>query len=160
MLQLLVRGSIVALLAFGGAACSLSADAARDEDGTITESAEVDAFNVRPGDCFDMPDGLLIESVAAVPCTEPHDSQAFRAFDITGFESLPSETEIEDLVIEGCLGAHFEDFVGVPYELSALSVTWLEPTEETWDRVDDREILCIITNEAAMLTSDARNSSV
>ena len=143
----------------GAVACG-GADADRDEAGAIVEEAEVDAFNVRAGDCFNMPDGISVESVTASPCTEPHDSQAFRLFEITGFEVLPTSTEMEKIVIDGCLGDYFTNFVGVPYEDSALELTWFEPSDDTWDQLDDREIVCIVTNEAADMTSDAKGSNL
>ena len=149
----------VGLLSLGAVACG-GADADRDEAGEIVEEADVDAFNIRAGDCFNMPDGVEVESVAAAPCTEPHDSQAFRLFDITGFDALPTATEMEDIVIDGCLGDYFTNFVGVPYQESVLELTWFEPTEDTWSKLDDREIVCIVTNRAEVMTSDAEGSNI
>ncbi len=149
----------IGLLSLGAVACG-GADADRDEAGEIVSEAEVDAFNVRAGDCFNMPDGISVESVAAAPCTEPHDSQAFRLFEITGFDALPTSTEMEKVVIDGCLGDYFTNFVGVPYDESVLELTWFEPSPDTWDQLDDREIVCIVTHPEEVMTVDASGSNL
>ena len=52
----------------------------RDETGAIVAEGNVDAFQMRVGDCFD--DGSTfdddnVDSVPGVPCTNPHDNEVY-----------------------------------------------------------------------------------
>ena len=40
----------------------------------------------------------------------------------------------------------FEPFVGMSYEASVYDYMIITPTPESWDEVDDREVLCALTS--------------
>jgi hypothetical protein len=108
---------------------------------TVAGPAEADVFSLGVGDCLveETPDGE-VQSLPVVPCDQPHASEIYYLHIIEA-DGLPAAAEMESIARDECL-PQFETFVGVPYEESALLVTWLEPTQASWD-TGDRELLCI-----------------
>ncbi|MDA3040977.1 MAG: hypothetical protein O3C27_15900 [Actinomycetota bacterium] len=66
---------------FGGAN-AFDANTTRDESGEIVEAGGLGVFAMEVGDCFQVPIEDLVQSVEAVPCTEPHDAQVYAKFDM------------------------------------------------------------------------------
>lgn len=125
----------------------------RDDDGTVVEgNDDASAFDVAVGDCLGEPDGTgdVVETVPILPCTESHTYEAYSAFQIDDgdFPGLDAITAQAD---QGCVDA-FEDFVGVSYESSMLEFTYYYPTEESWNGLGDREVLCLVFDPAGDVT--------
>ena len=118
-------------------------DVDRDSSGAIVGGGNVDAFNVRVGDCFNDSSAFNDEvtSVPGVPCAEPHDNETFAVFNLN-LTSYPDEDTMGDLAYESCL-ERFQPFVGKDYESSTLEITTMYPTIESWGQ-DDREVVCAV----------------
>jgi hypothetical protein len=117
----------------------------RDESGAIVGAGDVDAFEIRLGDCFN--DGSStgaeeISSIDGVPCSEPHDNEVYALVNLTQ-ASFPGEEAMESLAFEACL-KKFEAFVGKDYESSSLDIFPIYPTRESWNELDDREVVCAL----------------
>jgi hypothetical protein len=127
-----------------------SGDADRDEDtGQVTESANIDIFALKLGDCtMDSGTGQL-EDIDVGPCDQPHDMEVYH--EIT-MEDGEFSDEAVDAASEECIGDAYTTFVGVGYQDSALQVTTITPTQQTWDELNDRVIQCIIFDEAGQTT--------
>jgi len=115
----------------------------RDDAGQIASEGAVDVFQIRIGDCFnDRTDASEISSVGGIPCDSPHDNEIYdRTLAPQG--EFPGEESITDIASQYCL-ANFEAFVGASYQDSLLNMTYLYPTQESWNSVGDREIFCIV----------------
>lgn len=138
--------------------CSAGPD--RDDSGVITESGELDAFSIKVGDCLNNPtaSGEEFESVAAVPCAEPHDLEAYALFDLPDGD-LPAEPSLGDQAAEGCLDA-FRKYVGVDYQDSIYEVLWFNPTPESWEQ-GDQEIVCLAADaNGAKLSTGVKGSGL
>jgi hypothetical protein len=64
-----------------------SFQADRDSEGAIVSEGQIDAFNIRVGDCFNdavAPTGQDYElsNVNGLPCSEPHDNEVYAVFDM------------------------------------------------------------------------------
>ena len=129
----------------------------RDDTGAIVAEGSVDAFNMRVGDCFD--DGSTfddseVNSVAGIPCAQPHDNEVYALFDVTQ-TSFPGEA-IAEIAHEGCL-ARFEGFVGKDYDSSQLDIATLYPSRESWQQQNDREVVCVVYDmDANKLTGSVK----
>ncbi len=139
---------IVVLLALGAAACSSTAnddESTRNDAGEIVEAGDVGVLALGTGDCFDDPAGdeTEVASVAAMPCDQPHDNQAYAVFDLPDGDWLGSEVVVE-AAFNGCL-ERFEAAIGESYEVSPLDILPLYPTEASWD-AGDREVVCAVYN--------------
>jgi len=135
---------LAAVLGFGIYGAVTDAD--RDGSGAIIGEGSVDAFNVRVGDCFnDYSTSSFndeVSSVPGVPCSEPHDNETYAVFDV----SISSYPESEDVMAEIAHNAcveRFDSFVGRDYESSALDISTLFPTAQSWKQ-NDREVVCAV----------------
>ena len=123
-----------------------------------TACTQGNVFSLEVGQCFNDPDETgEISDVAIVDCAEPHNNEVFHLFDIAG-DDFPGNAAVVDIAREGCVEA-FDAFVGTPYLDSEFEVFPIYPTEDSWNRGDDREVVCALfdltTNES---TGTARNS--
>jgi hypothetical protein len=134
-----------------------SGDADRDEDtGQVTESASIDIFALKLGDCkMESPSGL-IQDADVVPCDEPHDEEVFH--EITMDDGEYSLSAIEAASQE-CIGDVYTRFVGISYDLSTLEVYPITPTEETWEQYDDRIVQCVISDPAGQTTGSLEGAA-
>lgn len=153
----LAGAAVIGGVAIFGGVTAMGDETVRDDSGAIVESGGVGVFAIKYGDCLVAPLDGEVQSVEGVPCTEPHDSQAYDAFDLTGFTSFPGDA-LEEPAFQGCID-RYEAFVGVPYEDSTLYATFLSPTASGWAE-GDREIQCLVVPETGMISFDARGSGV
>ncbi|PVE92053.1 septum formation family protein [Microbacterium sp. TPD7012] len=154
---LMLAGTAVALsIALSGCSAINSilgggaGDADRDQEtGQVTESANIDVFALKVGDCKMSSATGLIEAVDVVPCEEPHDEEVYHEFSM---EDGEFSEEAVDAATEGCIGDAFTTFVGVVWDESALDVYPITPTKDTWDQLNDRVIQCVISDPAGPVT--------
>jgi len=134
--------AVYAIAALGFGIYGAVTDVDRDDSGAIIGGGTLDAFQVHLGDCFNDPDFDADEysSLPGVPCTDPHDNEAFAVFDLT--LSSYSEYDIADISEASCVD-RFEAYVGRDYESSSLDVVTMYPSAESWDQ-SDREVVCAL----------------
>jgi hypothetical protein len=133
------------------------ADADRDEEtGQVTESANIDVFSLKVGDCKMSSASGLIEAVDVIPCTEPHDEEVYYEFAMEDGEFSDADV---DAATEQCVGDAFTSFVGVAWDSSTLEVYPITPTQETWDQLNDRIIQCVISDPAGPTTGSLAGSA-
>jgi hypothetical protein len=137
--------ALVALVGMVLAGCSLIAggQTPRDPSGTPTATAKVSAFDIRVGDCLDDATvGTATATTQIVPCTGPHDSEAFAEFTVTG-DKYPGDDKLQAQAQSDCGGTAFAQFVGIASSDSNLQVSYYLPTSDTWAG-GDRKITCTI----------------
>ena len=156
---------VYVLIGLGVFAYKVSTDVDRDETGTIVGEGNVDAFNIKLGDCFNETASLAgdepgeVSSLPGTPCSGPHDFEVFAAFDVDHAD-FPGTDEMGNIALETCL-THFEGFVGLPYESSVLEITSLYPTAESWARQNDREVICALFDmNGEKLTGSVKDSKI
>lgn len=155
----LIAGGVVAAVAVFGGAGAFDDDTVRDDSGSIVEGGGLGAFVIQVGDCFNLPDSTLVASIEAVPCAQPHDAEAYATFDQLG-NDYPGALAVEEASLVGCY-ERFAPFVGADYETSELDFYWLEPTEESWNELDDRETMCaIVAYDGSKLTGSMRGAGI
>ncbi|GMQ85802.1 MAG: hypothetical protein BMS9Abin07_1370 [Acidimicrobiia bacterium] len=151
----LIAGAVVAGVAVFAGVGAFADDTVRDSTGAIVEGGGLGAFVIENGDCLDLPDGDLVQSVEGKPCSQAHDAEVYGIFDMVQ-NTYPGASTIESAAFDGCL-TRFHSFVGLAYEASELDIFWLQPTEESWDEIDDREISCmVVTVDGRKLTGSMR----
>jgi hypothetical protein len=134
---------LVAAAALVSSACG--EEAARDDEGNIEEAGSVSAFSIREGDCFsDIADlGSEVTELPAVPCEEPHGAEVIHVFDMPDGD-FPGDPAVQTAVQEGC-GPAFEE---QPYAADlAYDMNVFYPTQQSWEELDDREIVCVATGD-------------
>lgn len=149
-----VAGTLLALAAaLSLSGCSivqniLPAEQAERDDETqeVTSAGEADAFTLEIGDCFNDQSSSEITTVPAVPCSDPHDNEAYYAFDIPD-ATYPGEDSVLAQADTAC-STEFPNFVGIAYNDSVLDYSYLYPTESSWEQ-GDREVLCLVYDGSA-----------
>lgn len=136
----------LAALAFVGGLAGCSSEPERNEEGEIEEEGELSAFNIEEGDCVNDIADLTgtVSSVPVVPCDEEHGAEVFGVFDLPDGE-FPAASISED-ASTGCF-EQYSEYYGVE-ATGTENVQILQPTQETWDQVDDREVVCILVGDA------------
>ena len=143
-------GTIFVVLIIAYVVFQSANDADRDESGNIIGEGQIDAFAMREGDCFNDTQDILDSGVAGgevqdlpgLPCSEPHDNEVYAAFDVF-FDSYPGQKSMLEAANDQCL-KRFDSFVGRPYDESVLDILPIYPTNDSWSRMNDREVICAI----------------
>jgi hypothetical protein len=137
------RGAGLALLAVLAVGCAAGgpADVQRDPSGRPTQAGTVRADKLRDGDCFDDQTDQTPEGFPVLPCTRPHDNEAFFRFVVPG-DVFPGVDALTDVATDRCRGDAFTDYVGRPIAGSDLEVFFVVPSKETWEADGDRVVVC------------------
>lgn len=115
-----------------------------EDDGV--EPRDVDAFELRLGDCFDAEVQDEVQSLPVVSCDVEHTGEVFHLFDLPeGDGEFPGGDAVDAGAQEGCLG-EFDAYVGLDFASSRWDVGYLFPTEQTWNVLDDREVVCYVAD--------------
>lgn len=157
----LLTASLVGIAVLGTACLDTTGidETTRDDAGRITEGGDLSVFKIRIGDCFNAGTGATLELVDGVPCAEPHGYEAYAMFTLEG-EQFPGDEALRTQVEAGCAGL-FEAYVGAPYESSSLYYFAIQPSAQTWEDQDDREVLCSLTTEdSSPRTGSAAESGI
>ena len=113
------------------------------------------------GTCLDYLDGDIgaeVTELRTIDCAEPHSHEIF-AVVVSDATVYPGFEALEETAQARCL-AQFEDYVGIGVFDSTLFYSWLVPTLTSWDREDDREIICVLGDgEGAPLVGSMRDSN-
>ena len=160
MIKAFLAALVVLALATACSNDSNSDNSTRDESGDITEGGDVGVFALEVGDCFDQPPDGNISEVAAVPCADPHDVEVFAKFDMEGGDGADFPgTEAVQTASEDCAGELFTDYVGIEFQASRFGVLPITPTEQTWNELDDREIICTAnTSDGTQITGSIKDT--
>ncbi|MDQ4213308.1 septum formation family protein [Microbacterium sp. ASV81] len=152
------------LLATGLSGCSVlsgglggSSDAPRaSASGQVTAGSNIDIFNLKVGDCKLKDAGAQISGTDVVPCDQPHDEEVFYEF---ALPDGPYDESAIGTAAETCDGAPFTDFIGVAFDSSALDVNSITPTRDTWEKMNDRLVQCIVSDPAGQTKGSLRGSA-
>lgn len=115
----------------------------------------VDVGSDAVGKCLDFEDfeGEEVATLPEVPCDTPHSHEIF-AVEQVGGDTYPGFEELEAEAMALCFGA-FEDYVEINPVDSDFFISWLVPTLTSWDRDDDREVICVAGERGGALLDES-----
>jgi Septum formation len=118
-------------------------NASRSGSGEINKSGDLNASDLRAGDCFDLKDknANQIGDVHAVPCTSEHQYETFFTGSMPA-GTFPTESAMDDWISGNCEPA-YETYVGTAYQDSHLEVYILTPSSDAWNN-GDRSVQCSV----------------
>ena len=104
---------------------------------------EGNVFELAEGDCFNDEESEEVSNVEVVSCDDPHQKEVYAVVSIAEPDgaSFPGAARVSDLAADFCL-ERFDEFVGLPFFDSRLNISTLNPTQDSWERLDDREVIC------------------
>lgn len=127
--------------------------------GATACSDEGNVFSLEVGTCFDDVVAGEVGDVPIVDCAEAHDNEVYHLFDLPDGD-FPGSSAVGSAADQGCFDA-FPTFVGIDYQSSVLVYSGLVPTEESWEKGDDREVVCYLFHmEAEKLTGTQRGAAI
>jgi hypothetical protein len=140
---LIFAGAWVIVLAAGVAVWTLRG-VDRSNSGSIVTAGRVAAADLRVGDCIQFPAAttITVKAFDAVPCSQPHDAEAYSGGDLPLNGAWPGETAVRTATDQKCAEA-FEPFVGTSIDNTALSVSFFYPEQNAWD-AGDRGYICVV----------------
>jgi hypothetical protein len=94
-------------------------------------------FSAEPGQCF-----ADADASEQVPCSEPHVAEVFYTYEVDADE-FPGEDAFGEQRCLDMMGA----YVGTTYDASGYGVSWLVPSQGTWDELGDREVICMLVTD-------------
>ena len=116
---------------------------------TETGASEVFLEDLHPGDCFDDSGHGTPEvgEITRVDCGSPHDAEVFGTPSLPGEPGAPypGDDEIDRLSDELCMG-EFASYVGIDFQDSKWEFVYIPPDEETWNKYDDRLVVCSLND--------------
>jgi hypothetical protein len=129
----------------------------RDASGTPTAAnSNANVFSIKVGDCLnDATATGTVTTAPVVPCSEPHDSEAYKSVEMSG-SAFPGADAVTSQANQACAAA-FPDFIGTPYDNSNLSISYYFPTKESWVN-GDRQILCTAFDDGVKTTGTLKNA--
>lgn len=135
----------------------LSNTTQRNASGTPTAAnTSANVFTIRVGDCLDDASATgTVTTAPIVPCSTPHDSEAYKSVKMTG-SVFPGPDAVTAQANEACAAA-FPAFVGIAYDDSNLSISYYFPTKDSWAN-GDREILCTVYDDGVKTTGTLKNA--
>ncbi len=127
--------------------------------GVLTGCASTGVMSLTTGDCLMAPSGDALTDVERRGCTSTHDAEVVGIATVPS-DALPASDELDALAQRDCL-ALFEQYVGVAYADSSLALTWLVPTQQSWESANDRSVTCIATTaDRSTMTWSVRDQRV
>lgn len=103
----------------------------------------VEADDLKVGDCFNIPNGSTIKTVEKLACTESHNAEVFHVGEYTDGSTFPISLSLDRYIESSCVPA-FETYVGRGVDSEPeLSIGYFHPTRDRWDS-GDRTITCYV----------------
>ena len=130
----------IAALAAGLALAGCAPGVPRNTAGQVTAPASIDPFQITVGDCTGPVKEGDVQSLQVVPCTDPHNFEAYAETDLSGTD-YPGEAEVKKQADKFCT-AEFRTFIGVAAKDSRYDMFYLYPVERSW-AIGDRQVLCL-----------------
>lgn len=152
-----IKNILIACLAASGSVAIIGCSESQKEQAVETFGLdEKDVFSLKLGSCFNDPKNPEVDDeqndiITDVPmreCNEAHDNEVFHVFDLPDGPTLPTADSMEETVYTECIKA-YETYVGIAYDDSIYSMTYISPSEDTWMQQDDREVVCYAYNDDA-----------
>jgi uncharacterized RDD family membrane protein YckC len=123
--------------------------AAPADDAVGTSRRRISVLELRTGDCFDISDLGLSQTVDWLPCDQPHDAQVF------AIRQIPSDAVDGSDPTDEALGRAAEEICMAATATVSdpqLEVFSLHPTTESWS-LGDQEVACMVTASQGKLTA-------
>lgn len=153
-------GGVAVAVAVAAGATAVDDNTTRNDAGEIIEGGGLGVQAMQVGDCLIDVDEEYVESMQAVPCSEPHDLEVLATVTLSGGDAYPGESEVAQQAYDRCVEV-FDAYVGTPFLESTIDVAPLYPIEEGWEDWDDREANCLLfTMDGSQLTRSVRNSGL
>jgi hypothetical protein len=108
--------------------------------------SDISWFDANAGDCFEVTDADT-GSYVVIDCDDAHTAEIFSVFELPAGE-FPGVDAVQEAAEQGC-NLDIESYSGASAGDLGVEIGSLFPTEDTWNQVDDREIVCYAHGDLA-----------
>lgn len=110
---------------------------------------DTSVLNLEVGQCTDqsVAGEDSVSSLPIVDCAESHTGEIYSLPQVPDGD-FPGDAALQETAGQLCSGQDFQTYVGKPYQESAIYLSYLVPSDDTWEN-GDREIVCILTADEA-----------
>ncbi|QIK71150.1 hypothetical protein G7070_01175 [Propioniciclava coleopterorum] len=98
-----------------------------------------------------------VDQIPPVPCDKPHGWEAYAEKQFGIDDAFPGDAVLAGEAEQYCVDS-FEGYVGADYDTSSLEMQYLYPTEQSWTRLVDRTITCLVGTPALDLVGSVKGS--
>lgn len=133
-----------------------SPPATTDAPGPTEQGHPTSLFDIKVGDCFDLVTDQNNASLYS-SCDVLHTYEAFGVVTLTD-ATWPGDDAVSDKGFDGCKNM-FLGYVGTNYGTSSYDIYLITPSEQTWNEMNDREVLCLVyPGDGSQAVGSAANS--
>jgi Septum formation len=101
-----------------------------------------------------------VSKLPVIDCTKPHTHEIFATVKDEVSDVFPGMSQLEEFATTECYG-RFKDYVGIDPWDSALRITWIVPSLDSWNDKKDRTVLCIVERQdSGQLTTSVKNLKI
>lgn len=135
---------------------------------TTAPGQVVNQYSLTVGDCFDqsreLQNGLPVVTTTKLGCNSPHEFEVYHRLEFpAGYPAIyPGDNVMRDFALESCYRV-FEPWVGAKFEVSALDIEVLTPTQDNFEdsTARYRGIHCLVhRTDGEPLTATTRQSGL
>lgn len=140
--------------------------------GLIAAGCSSTVFDLETGNCLNFPadsdlnESFELSTVDIVECNEPHQGEVVGTLQVSGSDfadteedAFPGQSVLEEKAADTCLSA-FEEYIGIDYDSSELDMYPLTPTDESWNKANDRTIVCVAVNSNNEVSESFKDSGM
>lgn len=147
-------GRLVLVLLIGGGIAAYhfaTADPAqRNSNGQVSQSGNMDATDLKVGDCFDAPSATSgISTIKAIPCSQAHDSQVYAEPQITE-SSYPGDSTLQTEAKNDCGSSSAQSVISSSAPSSAGIADYFPQDATTF--ADQSYIICALESDSQTMT--------
>jgi hypothetical protein len=147
------------VIAAAGFAVAAFGHVGRGSGGSIVTAGKVAAADLRVGDCIEFPSAstTTVKTFDAVPCSQPHDAEAYAGGTLPLTGDWPGESQVQQTTDQKCSDA-FEPFVGVGIDATVLQVSYFYPEQDAWTQ-GDRGYICVVGSDVNKTTGTLKGAA-
>jgi hypothetical protein len=138
----IVLGTCWLLLIGVAVLVSITGQADRAADGSVSSSGTVTTSGLLVGDCAGSLPEDRVRTIPLVPCREPHRGEVFAVFPLSG-STYPGEADARRFAKGGCFD-RVAAYVG-PAREAEFNVYYVIPTEASWT-AGQKNVHCLLTS--------------
>jgi hypothetical protein len=120
------------------------------------------ALEVEAATCLQVDDslGATVSALPVVSCNLAHTHEIFAKVGYPSPDLFPGMAKLETFAEGECL-ARFEKYVGINVFDSALFVSWIMPSLDSWTQKKDYNVLCVFgMKDGSKLTGSAKGKKI
>lgn len=117
------------------------------------EGEAKDVNDLEVGDCFDEPDGKLVEEVITYTCDVPHDAEVYEVPRLAQAGPYPGDSRVELLADQACSEA--SDAIDEAKLPGNAVIGYFFPTQDNWS-ADRNEAQCYVATDDEPLVGSVR----